>query len=103
MESKKQNEWSIGYTTKSLKQKKNLPEKILSLLNLLVKEIESSGPIRKNWSHFDSLEGRNIPSNSYHCHLKDGRPTYVACWSIRDKKIKIVEIYYVGTHEKAPY
>lgn len=96
-------EWTVGYTSKSLKQKKNLPDKIHSLLRILVKEITVSGPIRKNWSHFGTLEGRNIPSSSYHCHLKDGKPTYVVCWSVRDKNIKIVEIYYVGTHEKAPY
>ncbi len=103
MENTNQNEWQVGYTSRSRKQRDNLPDKIRGLLRLLVKEIESNGPIRKNWSHFDSLEGKNIPSNSYHCHLKDGRPTYVACWAVRDKKIKIVEIYYVGTHEKAPY
>jgi hypothetical protein len=39
----------------------------------------------------------------YHCHLKAGRPTYVACWELIDKKIRILEVYYVGTREKAPY
>jgi hypothetical protein len=32
-----------------------------------------------------------------------GRPTYVAVWEAQDKKIKLVEVLYVGTHEKAPY
>jgi mRNA-degrading endonuclease HigB of HigAB toxin-antitoxin module len=37
------------------------------------------------------------------CHLKKGQPTYVAVWQVIDKEIRIVEIKYVGTHEKAPY
>ena len=38
-----------------------------------------------------------------HCHLIKGRPTYVCCWAIINKQKKIIEVYYVGTHEKAPY
>ncbi len=33
----------------------------------------------------------------------DARRTYVCCWEVIDKRMKITEIYYVGTHEKAPY
>ncbi|MEA3429487.1 MAG: helix-turn-helix transcriptional regulator [Thermodesulfobacteriota bacterium] len=33
---------------------------------------------------------------------KKGRPTYVAVWEVVDKKIRLVEVSYVGTHEKAP-
>jgi hypothetical protein len=40
--------------------------------------------------------------NGPDCHLKKGRPTYVACWTV-DKKNKVIEVYYAGTHEKAPY
>ncbi len=70
----------------------------------LAKEIEVDGPIRKNKSNFGPLHKEsNIPDKSYHCHIKKGKPTYVACWNIENKKIKLVEIYYVGTHEKAPY
>jgi hypothetical protein len=27
----------------------------------------------------------------------------VAVWEVHDKTIKLVEVTYVGTHEKAPY
>jgi hypothetical protein len=27
----------------------------------------------------------------------------VACWEVIDKKIQLVEVYYVGSREKAPY
>ena len=35
--------------------------------------------------------------------LYEGRPTYVAVWEVIDKEIQLVEVSYVGTHEKAPY
>jgi hypothetical protein len=28
---------------------------------------------------------------------------YVACWEVKNKKIRLLAMYYVGTHEKAPY
>ncbi len=37
-----------------------------------------------------------------HCHLKKGKPTYVAVWEVF-KKAKEVVMTYVGTHENAPY
>lgn len=53
----------------------------------------------KEWKNFSSLTG----NDSYHCHLKKGKPTYVACWRIVSKKEKIIEVYYVGTHQNTPY
>ncbi|MEM7175777.1 MAG: cytotoxic translational repressor of toxin-antitoxin stability system [Chlamydiota bacterium] len=55
------------------------------------------GPEAPSWPHYSKL-GRT----SYHCHLKRGKPTYVACWRA-EKKEKRIEVYYAGTHEKAPY
>lgn len=91
--------WIVGFTSKAGKQKRKLPERIQLLVDALAKEIVEAGPIRKNWSGFGPLKGKN----AYHCHLKEGRPTYVACWKIENKSIKIIEIYYAGTHENAPY
>ncbi len=91
--------WTVSFTSKADKQKRKLPEKIRLLADALAKEIAKAGPIRKNWKNFGSLSDRN----TYHCHLKDGRPTYVACWRLENKNIKIVEIFYAGTHENAPY
>lgn len=39
----------------------------------------------------------------HHCHLKSGKPTFAACWEVIDQAAGLVEVYYVGTHEKAPY
>jgi len=90
--------WQIEYSTKARKQVKKLTGSIQDAILALVMDIESGGPVRGDWPNFSKL-GRD----KYHCHLKKGRPTYVACWKLIDKKKKQIEVYYVGTHEKAPY
>jgi hypothetical protein len=44
----------------------------------------------------DTLSGR---TPLYHCHLSY---RYVACWTWRKKEI-VIEVYYVGSRENAPY
>jgi hypothetical protein len=79
------------------KQLPKLPGKVLDTLERLLADIELSGPVRGNWSNYSKLaDGR------HHCHLKKGKPTYVAVWR-EDKGTVTVEVIYVGTHEKAPY
>ena len=90
--------WTVEFANKAAKQLKKLPSSIQDAIALLVAEIQQDGPNRPNWKNYSKL-GKNL----YHCHLKKGKPTYVACWAVIDKKIQIVEVYYVGTHEKAPY
>ena len=92
--------WTVELNKSSEKQKFKLPDKVRDLLNFLAKEIELKGPIRSNWKNFSKLKGK---IDDYHCHLKSGKPTYVACWKVINKKSKIIEVYYVGTHENAPY
>ena len=92
--------WSVSFKKKAQKQFDELPENIQVQIDFLVQEIVVSGPMRANWKNFGKLKGTE---NLYHCHVKTGRPTYVVCWELVDKKVKIVEVYYVGSHEKAPY
>ncbi len=92
--------WQVFFTKNSAKQIAKLPNHMVVVVRALVAEIELLGPIRYNWKNFGKLKGS---SDLYHCHVKSGKPTYVVCWQVIDKKIKIVEVYYVGTHEKAPY
>ena len=91
-------QWEVQLTAASAKQKRNLPERIETIFDRLLGEMEKCGPVRNNWKHFSKLS-----EVSYHCHLKKGKPTYVVCWRVENRKIKIIEVYYVGTHEKAPY
>ena len=61
---------------------------------LLVEDLKLSGPIQRGWKNFSRLSG-----NEYHCHLNYG---HVACWTL-EKNTIMVEVYYVGSREKAPY
>jgi hypothetical protein len=75
-----------------------VPESATKKLVALILDIENNGPIRGNWPNFSAL-GKGL----YHCHIKKGKSTYVAVWEVKDKEIKLVEVIYAGTHEKAPY
>lgn len=93
--------WSVTLTKTAGKQLKSLPKKIGKITKFLIKDIELRGPSISDWPNYGRLKGKS--RDIRHCHLKKGNPTYVAMWEVVNKKIKIVEIYYVGTHEKAPY
>jgi len=71
-----------------------LPANIRQLLFLLVTDLQETGPNQKSWPNFSSLG-----EDRYHCHL-----TYrhVACWTYKKGEI-FIEVYYVGSREKAPY
>ena len=71
-----------------------LPEDVQKLFFLLVADLQTDGPIQTGWRNFSSLGG-----NRYHCHLNY---RYVACWTWRNNEI-VIEVYYVGSREKAPY
>ena len=87
---------------KAVKQTQKLPKNIKSALLLLVRDLESNGPRTSGiWKHYGKLKGQR--GDKYHCRIVKGKPTYVCCWEVTDKQVKILEVYYVGTHEKAPY
>jgi mRNA-degrading endonuclease RelE of RelBE toxin-antitoxin system len=89
--------WTVTLHKVVQKQLPKLPGKVLDTLARLLADIEFSGPVRGNWPNYSKFaDGR------HHCHLKKGKPTYVAVWS-SDKETVTVEVIYVGTHEKAPY
>ena len=90
--------WKVEFTGKAAKQYLKLPKQVQIVMDALAIEIQQAGPVRGNWKNYSKLG----PS-THHCHIKSGKPTYVACWEVSDKIIRIVEVYYVGTHEKAPY
>ena len=90
--------WTVTENKRLNKLVRKLPENVQNLLIALKKDMEANGPIRGDWPNFSALSG-----NRYHCHLKKGRPTYVAIWEVINKEIKLIEVTYAGTHEKAPY
>lgn len=104
MDGKSSIQWNVAFSRnaenlyKKLKRSGSKPS-ITDTINFLMIEIEREGPYRYNWPNYGQLE-----ENEFHCHLKKGKPpTYVACWRVVDKRNKKIEVYYVGTHEDAPY
>ena len=90
--------WTVTIKRKLQKQVQRLPMAVKERLFALLLEIEKEGPVRGNWPNYGKLG-----ENRHHCHLKKGKTRYVAVWEVRDKQIKVVEVIYAGTHEKAPY
>ena len=60
----------------------------------LVEDLRDFGPIQNNWPNFSQLG-----KNKYHCHLSR---KWVACWTVEKNKL-IIEVYYAGSRENAPY
>jgi len=92
--------WIVSYSRKAAKQYDGLPRAVQDRLDLLTAELELLGPNRYNWKNYSKLEGT---TQRYHCHVKKGKPTYVAVWEVVDDRVRLLEVTYVGTHEKAPY
>lgn len=90
--------WTVEFTGRAKKQSDKLPTRVRQTLFQLVREIESTGPVRGDWPNYSKLS-----SQEHHCHLKKGNPTYVAIWREHQEKIRLIEVTYAGTHEKAPY
>lgn len=91
-------EWTVTLSNRAKKNLQALPDKVKRTLAYLIRDIELTGPVKGNWPNYSKLG-----KEKHHCHLKKGKPTYVAVWEVKDKKIRLVEVVYAGTHEKAPY
>ena len=89
--------WTVELNHSARKGKDKLPKNVIKSLSLLLEELKLFGPVRSDWKNYQRLS-----EISYHCHIKSGRPTYVVCWTA-NKKTRQIEVYYVGTHENAPY
>ena len=95
--------WSVYFSREASKQYAKLKRNgsrpsVNDVVDLLAIDLRTRGPAATDWPHFSALE-----KGHFHCHLRRGKPTYVACWRIVDKEKKQIEVYYVGSHEGAPY
>jgi len=71
-----------------------MPKDIQFNFESLVNDLREKGPIRKEWPNFSKLD-----KNEYHCHLSY---KWVACWYYENDSL-IIEVYYAGSRENAPY
>jgi len=92
--------WKVKFTGKARKQKEQLPPDMKAALLHLKKELEWEGPIQSEWANYGKLKGKK---NIYHCHLTHSHDSCVVVWKVTDKKVQLMEIRYVGTHENANY
>jgi len=92
--------WDVRFRRQVMKQIRELPQSVQMAVKFLVKDLQLYGPMAITWPNFGKLQGRN---DCYHCHLRKGRPTYVAVWQVIDKETRLIEVKYVGTHEGADY
>lgn len=95
--------WNVSFSREAGKQYEKLKRagskpSIVDVIDLLALDLQKNGPQLSDWPHYGPLGKEH-----FHCHLRKGRPTYVACWRIVDKQTKQIEVYYVGSHEGAPY
>lgn len=99
--------WTVKYRGQAKKAlragSKAVSKDAREAMNALYLDLEEDGPNQNVWPHYSKLKNQGKGVDKRHCHLLRGRPTYVACWEVIDNKKKILEVYYVGTHEKAPY
>ncbi len=90
--------WEIRISKKAAKNLKRLPVSIQERFKALALELRVAGPVRDGWPNYGKIRGAG---NCHHCHIKKGKPTYVAVWQVKDGNI--LEVIYVGTHEGADY
>lgn len=76
-----------------LKDYLKMSKKAQKVFKQLVMDLELSGPVQPSYPNYSKLG-----SLKYHCHLDY---KWVACWKM-EKEI-IIEVYYAGSREKAPY
>lgn len=87
--------WTVRFSSKAHKQKEKLQRREQDILLALVADLAERGPHQPAWPNYSKLGG-----SLFHCHL---RHKWVACWKLVDKEIRILEVYYVGSREDAPY
>ena len=86
--------YDIRLKKKVEKNAKKMPSNAQEKLNQLIEDLSEKGPIRAEWPNYSKLG-----TDQYHCHLSH---SWVACWR-HEKNTIIIEVYYAGSRENAPY
>jgi len=86
--------YTVSYKKKIEKAVEKMPKSIQKVFRDLIIDLVAKGPVLSEWPNFSKLS-----ENEYHCHLNYH---WVACWKCEKKSI-IIEVYYAGSRENAPY
>jgi len=87
-------QYNVIIKRKILRAIQKLPQGVQNKFNVLLHDLIDKGPVQPHWPNFSKLA-----HNQYHCHLGYG---WVTCWEQTGNNF-IIEVYYVGSREKAPY
>jgi mRNA-degrading endonuclease RelE of RelBE toxin-antitoxin system len=86
--------YKIRIKKQAEKKLQKMPISIQDTFFQLVDDLKKTGPLQPGWSNFSKLG-----DNKYHCHLSY---KWVACLR-SEKNSLIIEVYYAGSRENAPY
>ena len=84
----------VSVKKKALKDAEKMPVSVQENLAALLEDLREKGPVQPGWPNYS-----RIGKERYHCHLAR---KWVACWYSGDKTL-IIEVYYAGSRENAPY
>jgi mRNA-degrading endonuclease RelE of RelBE toxin-antitoxin system len=79
---------------RAIKSIEKMPKSVQAVFRDLVKDLELKGPEQPEWANYSKLS-----KNEYHCHLSY---RWIACWR-HEKNTVVIEVYYAGSRENAPY
>jgi hypothetical protein len=86
--------FKVSVKKKVLKEAGKMPDSVQEKLAALLEDLQEKGPVQPDWPNYSKI-GKEI----YHCHLAR---KWAACWYCEDKSL-IIEVYYAGSRENAPY
>ena len=86
--------YAVKIKRKIERKLERMPIRVQETFLKLVKNLEENGPVQPAWPNYGKLEDQ-----AHHCHLTYH---YVACWR-HERGTITLEVYYVGSREKAPY
>lgn len=86
--------YEVRFKSRTLRAVQKLPVSIQERFQLLLEELRDKGPWLPTWPNYSKLG-----KDRYHCHLNY---SHVACWT-HEKDAIIIEVYYVGSRQNAPY
>ena len=86
--------FSVLIKKKVLKEVEEMPVSVQEKLEALVDDLREKGPVQPGWPNYSK-----IGKEKYHCHLAR---KWVACWYYENKSL-VIEVYYAGSRENAPY
>lgn len=91
--------WTLRQNSKARKGSDSAPENIQAAIVAVKRSLILTG---KAIGHKNFGPLKQLGKNFFHCHLNNGKPTYVMIWIVESSE-RLITVTYVGTHEKAPY